>query len=434
MLDDKIKLATITDSPKLTTGFANVARMLLQGFHNHGFEVYSFGTMDMEPDIVGQLPYTFWPANPFDEMGHRTVALFLVNVQPDIIFILFDPGNADTFISIVLALQSSGNIKKCPIVLYTPIEGVPIPGSTASVFSKVIENDGRVVLYSPKMIDLVNAQFPALTPYIDWAYHGLDHAPFRKYSDDYRDYLRSLVKWTDYFVVGSVGVNKRTKGLDTLIYTARCLRDTGNDEGIKFYVHTSMQPTMWGYNLKDIAVNFGVADMFIFKPDDEPEPGGNIRGVDTITRELHIPSDDSDEQITKTLRSMGFIDRLNMLDCYLDLSEVEGWGLPTHEAMRCGVPTISVKDMSIREEVYDGGVMWIEHEPFRTWRTWHTGAKLVLVDPAKAAQAITELKNSKVKDFWSRIAMENAGKYDWKESQDKFIKILNEVVENYDYA
>lgn len=432
MLNDKIKLACLTDSPKLTTGFANVARMLLEGWHNHGFEVYSFGAMDMEPDMVGELPYSFWPSSPFDEMGHRTVALFLVNIQPDVIFIMFDPGNVDTFMEIIKALQDSGNLRKCPVVVYTPIEGVPIPGATAATISKIIERDGKVVLYSQKMIDLMNAQYPTLTPYLDWAHHGLDHAPFRKYSSDYRNYLRSLVKWTDNFVVGSVGVNKRTKGFDTIVYTARCLRDLGQDEGIKFYFHTGASPTMWGYNLVDLANNFGVADMFIFKPDEERDPGGNIHGVDRVSQGIHIPLDDT--EIEKCLASLGFIDRVNMLDCYLDLSQVEGWGLPAHEAMKCGVPTISVHDMAIRDEIYDGGVLWLDHEPFRMWQTWHTGIKLVLVDPAKAAQAIIELKNSDIKEFWSTIAMDNANKYNWQETQEKFIRILSEVVESYDYS
>ena len=425
---NKIKLAAISDSVLLTSGFANVARPIIYGFHEAGYEVYSFGTMDTAYDFGKKLPFMYQPANPYDEMGHRTVALFLTNVQPDIIFILFDPGNLDTFVSIILALQESGNIKKCPIIAYTPIEGVPIPSSTANTVAKIINNNGKVILYSPKMIELFNKQFPGVEEHLDFAYHGLDHAPFQKYSDLKRTMLRDKVGWSDYFVVGSVGVNKRTKGFDTIIYTARMLRDLEKDEGIKFYLHTSLKPTMWGYNLKDMAINYGVDDMIIFKPEEDVEPGGNLHGTD-YQNEEEIRDGDS------PLLALSFIDRLNCLDCYLDLSQVEGWGLPTHEAMRCGVPTISLKDNSIRSEILNSGAMLLDPEPFRVWTTWHTGVKLVLVDPYVAAQAILEMKNASdtIKNFWSKAALNNANQFDWQPTKDKFVRLVKEMVDEYDY-
>lgn len=427
---DKIKIATISDSVLLTSGFANVARPIVYGFHEAGYEVYSFGTMDTAYDFGKKLPFMYQPANPYDEMGHRTVALFLTNVQPDIIFILFDPGNLDTFVSIILALQESGNIKKCPIIAYTPIEGVPIPSSTANTFAKIINNDGKVVLYSPKMVDLFNKQFEGVAEHLDWAYHGLDHAPFEKYSDLKRTILRDKIGWSDYFVVGSVGVNKRTKGFDTIIYTARMLRDLKKDDGIKFYLHTSLKPTMWGYNLKDIAVNYGVDDMIIFKPEEDIEPGGNLRGVEYQQAEEKIIDEAS------PLLDLSFIDRLNCLDCYLDLSQVEGWGLPAHEAMRCGVSTISVKDETIRSEILSSGAMMLNPEPFRIWTTWHTGVKLVLIDPYTAVEAIMEMKEADpvIKKFWSDAALNNSKQFNWQPTKDKFVGLVKEMVDSYDYT
>lgn len=437
-LDRPIRLASIGDSPKVTTGFANVNRMILQGFHNSGIEVYCFGTMDFDYDFGKELPYSFQPTNPFDENGMRTVSLFLVNVQPDVIFILFDPGSASIFVNIIEALQNSGNLRRCPIIVYTPIEGIPIPGTTARFISKVLEMSGEVVLYSPKMVELIEKQFPVYKGMLKWAYHGLDHAPFRKYSDDYRNYLKKLVGWQDYFIVTSVGVNKRTKGFDYIIYTARMLKEMGKSRNIKFYLHTSKDiPTLWGYPLVDMAVNFDVEDMLFFKESlvNEGE-GGNIRGLNRITDFMYQPQDNSDEEREKAFQSLGYIDRIaGLSDCYLDLSQVEGWGLPAHEAMRCGIPTISVKDRAIREEIYDGGVLWLESEPFRMWTTWHTGVKLVLVDPYKAAEAIVELKetNDTVRKFWSDCALDNASKYNWAETQEKFNNLVRDIVGKYEY-
>lgn len=427
---NKIKLATITDSPKITSGFGNVARMLLQGFHESGMQVFSFGTMDYDYDIDGELPYKFFPSNPFDnEMGNRTVSIFLVNTQPDAIFILFDPGSSYAFISTINRLIESGNIKPCPIILYAPIEGFPIPLSTAVTISKILDTNGRVVLYSPGMVNLLIKQYSQFDGYIDFAYHGLDHANFRKIPDDRRTEIRKAVGLNDLFVVGSVGVNKRTKGFDNIIYTARCIKDLG-ESNIKFYLHTSPnKPTMFGYNLYDLASHYDVEDMIIFKPEVENEHGGNIKGIKRESDELIFTNN-----FNKNLSSLGFIDRLNMLDCYLDLSQVEGWSLPVGEAMKCGVPTISVRDKSIREEIYQGGVYWIDPEPFRMWTTWHTGVKLLLADPMKAAQAVIEMKNTSdfTRSFWSNSAMETANKYMWKPTQDKIVRIIKDCVNHYE--
>ncbi len=428
----KIKIATITDSPKCTTGFGNVARMLLDGFHKSGMEVYSFGTMDFNFDIDGELPYQFFPSNPFNPDGHKTVPLFLVGVQPDVIFILFDPGTTGTFLSVIGSMWEAGSLKKCPIVLYTPIEGFPVPISTAVTLSRVLDGGGKVVLYSQGMVDTVVKQYPQFDGYLDFVHHGLDHAPFRKYSDDYRKLIRKFVNLDDYFVAGSIGVNKRTKGLDTIIYTARCLKDMGKADGIKFYLHTSSnKPTMLGYNLEDLCINYDVEDMIIFKPEADVEEGGNING---------IPRDNEgfvfENPSLKNLNKLSFIDRLNMFDCYLDLSQVEGWGLPLGEAMRCGVPSISVSDKAIREEVYKSGVIWVDTEPVRLWNTWHVGQKLALVDPLKAAEAILELKNSSddMRKFWSDQAINTANKYNWLESVNKMNTIIRETVESYELS
>lgn len=435
MKDPKdIKLMAITDSPKLSTGFGNVANQLLHGFHEYGFDVYSFGTMDVNPDIKGDLPFIFIPCNPFDEMGHRTVSLHLVDVQPDVIFLLFDPGNVDIFVNIITKLQENNMLKRCPLVGYIPIEGFPIPYSTALTFAKFQDSGGQVVLYSPKSIELFNNQFSDFE--LEFVYHGVDHANFRRYDQNYRNYLRELVGFDKKFVVGSVGVNKRTKGFDSIIYTARCLKDLNKHHDFLFYLHTSRTPVMDGYNLEDLISNYDVGDIVMIKPEAEKERGGNIRGIRRENDELpdYILKPETNEDYRYNLTLMSYIDRLNLFDCYLDLSQVEGWGLPAFEAMKCGVPTFSVRDYSVREEIYHGGVYWIDSLPPRCWPTWHTGVKLVLADPLDVANNLLAFKDSDTKEWWSEIAQDTVSKFLWKESKDKMNEIIMRVVNNYDYT
>lgn len=424
-------LAAITDSIKLTTGFAQVAKQILLGFHNAGFDVYSFGTMDWEHDLYHELPFSFTPVNPNDIMGHRTVQFFLTGLREiDVIFLLYDPGNVNTFVRIIHTLQESGQINKCPIIVYTPIEGFPIPATTAKTFDMIQEKGGEVVLYSPGMIELFNTQYELNKP-LHWAHHGSDHANFRSYEPDYRKHLRNISGLDQYFVIGSFGVNKRTKGFDTIIYTARCLKDLKRHKDIKFYLHTSPDnPTMYGYDLKDMAAIYDVSDMILFKPEVEKEAGGNIKGIRRNSPDfsyLQRPEKVSDRKDLFT--AFGFIDRLNCMDLYLDLSQVEGWGLPAFEAMKCGVPTVSVHDYAIRDEIYSHYVDMIEPEPIRKWSTWHTGAKLVTVDPQVVAERLLFLMDAhNIREQLSFMGEKRASEFKWKDTQEKFVKIVNEVL------
>lgn len=436
MLPDKIKIACIGDSPKLTSGFGVVTNELYRGFHEAGFDVTAFGFMDTEPDIDRKLPYNFWPCNPFDELGHRTISLFLYKLQPDVIFIICDPGNLDVFADAISSMQGlygqvgGLTIKKVPIVSYTPIEGFPLSTSFGNAFFKVQNTGGTVVVYTPGSRDRVQLQFSEIEPEV--VYHGADHAPFHKYEDEKRNHLRKITGLDDYFVVGSIGVNKRTKGFDTLIYTARCLKDMEQDDGIKFYFHTSPnQPTMYGYMLDELASHYGVDDMILFKPEIETEPGGNIRGISRTSEENFYELDrpETSEKRRKLFARFGFIDRINCLDLYADASQVEGWGLPAFEAMACGVPTVSINDMSVREEIYTGGAYMLNALPVRTWSTWHTGSKLAQVDPLVLAETILKFKNDEqLRDEYSQKGINLTKDYKWDDSRDKMVGIIKETL------
>ena len=85
------KIACISDSPKLTSGFANVAKPIYEGFVEAGFEIHVFGLMDDQPDSDKTLPYSFWHC---DAGVDQLLPRFLMQIQPDIIFMLCDPGAA----------------------------------------------------------------------------------------------------------------------------------------------------------------------------------------------------------------------------------------------------------------------------------------------------------------------------------------------------
>jgi hypothetical protein len=94
---EELVIAAIADSPKLHTGFAAVSNQIYSGFYKAGFNLYTFGILDWQPDINKQLPYPFWPTTPFDPMGKEEVIRFVNQVEPDIVWIMIDPGNLLTY-------------------------------------------------------------------------------------------------------------------------------------------------------------------------------------------------------------------------------------------------------------------------------------------------------------------------------------------------
>lgn len=434
-----IKVAMLGDSAKRHTGFGTVNAQIAMGFHEAGYEVHMYGFLDNDTDSKGVLPYTFHPTPVLDDLGHRTFGLFLRKVKPDVIFILTDPGNLFIYTYEILNRNAAtytnefGQEYIPPIVAYAPIEAAPMPEDHGEAMGMVKGMGGEVVVYCESAKRLVNAQFPGINPCI--IPHGLDHANFRRYNDEDRHILRELIGWDNKFVVGSVGVNKRTKGFTTLIYAAQIMREKGWDKDLLFYCHTNpTKSTMEGYRLKELTKYYGVEDLFLFKPilKERNYWLGVERDNNTLEQARKIagqvPEDPGGRAVL--FATYDFVSMLNCLDLYVDCSQVEGWGLPLGEAMACGVPCISIDDDHVRKEVYRLGPVWVKPQPKRLWETWHSGGRLVTVDPERVADAIHSCRAGVIDmDKLSDKGLQAISSYSWKPSQKAFVDLLAEVVE-----
>lgn len=435
---DKVKIACLGDSPLVHTGFATVTSEIYQGFHEAGFEVHAYGFLHHEEDTDGVLPYNYRPTPHLDDLGHATYGFFLRMVQPDIIFILTDPGNIEQYTHGILTRKQAeykkdGHAFTPPVICYTPIEGSPSPVSHGQGLLDVQTLGGKVVVYCESAKKAIQKQFPQLKPEV--VYHGLDHANFQKYDDADRKLLRKMVGLDDYFVIGSVGVNKRTKGFTTLIYTAQILRRWGQDKDVVFYCHTDpYRDTMWGYKLAELAKFYGVEDMFLWKQElsndnywmGTPRDNGTLADV----RQLGDKIPNTPQERGYLWRHYDFVAKMNCLDLYADASQIEGWGLCAGEAMACGVPVISVHDGHVRDEIYSDGAYMVDPLPHRCWSTWHSGMRLVEIDPEIMARAIITMKNNpKLRRVYSEKGLAVAGKYRWQDAKEKMSRLVMEVVE-----
>lgn len=442
----KIRIACISDSPKLTTGFGIVAKMLYQSFMDYGFDISVFGLLDIAQDTENELPYPFTPVSPMNLMGHSLTngqlmyAMFIKRHRPDLVFILTSPGNAKEFVNgifdgRVADFTKNGKTFTPPILLYTPIEGRPQHSSHGETFAKVQALGGRVVLYCDSAKKQMAQEFPEIT--YEVCFHGSDHAPWQKYSEEDRQLLKKMVGLEGKFIVGAVGTNKRTKNWPCLIYAARYLRDIGQDKDILFYCHTDAKHSyMEGTDLDDLAKAYGVRDMFLFKPDDMIQRNHPYLGTEyssnTMEQVRQAQNKIPDNRIERMylLGHYDMVARYGLMDVYTDVSQVEGCGLPPIEAMMCGVPTISVMDGGVREEIHWRGARMIEPEPKKIWETWHTGSRLLTVDPYLVAEQILLLKeDDNLRNDLSERGQREMSKYKWAEEGLKMAKIAHEIVE-----
>lgn len=431
----EIVVATICDSAKLHSGFAQVSRPINEGFLKAGFDLYHFGILDWQPDINKELDYPFWPTSPFDPMGKEEVLRFVEQVKPDIVWIMIDPGNLLTYAINLIELNNSLKKKKrktFKILAYPPVEGKPLSLFQATAVKHIMQNGGEVVFWCDSAAREAQKWLPDYN--FEYIYFGADHADFRPYTEAQRQMLRYKVGLDKYFIVGAFGVNKRTKGFCTLIYAATCLKEWGFEDKIRFYCHTDpLNPVMQGHHLVDMADRYGVGKMFLWKPDNNQEKRGNAylgnpRSNDTLVTIKNIRKPRTKDGRKELWSSYDFISKLNCMDIYCDTSQVEGWGLPQMEAMSCGIPLLSVHDQHIRDELYGNTAYMMNPIHPDTWETWHTGARLVTIDPLEVAQTVAVMYSNETlrKDTMAR-GLERVNQFKWVDTQTAMVKKVEEL-------
>jgi glycosyltransferase involved in cell wall biosynthesis len=439
-----IKGLIIGDSPKTHTGFAQVTAQFALALHNAGMDITVLGLLDHERDAKGELPYEFLPVPHLDDLAHNTFGHKISLVKPDFVMFITDPGNLHIYIYYMLK-RKAGWFKKDDhdfmpaIVSYTPIEGWPVRTRHAEALAAVQHLGGTPVVYHEQAVELVRAQYPGIKP--EFVHHGLDHAPWQRYSEEDRKTLRELCGFDKYFIIGTGGVNKRTKGWPQLIYTANEMNKMGILEkyNIRFYMHTSPTPVMYGHHLDDLIEYYGLEKYFLKRQkfDQINYWLGAARDSNTLAqaRTRAGQSPDSPEGRGLMWMSYDFISMMNCFDMFLDLSQIEGWGFWPGEAMSCGVPTAIVKDLGIRDAIYGEGVYQLPSLPYRMWDTWESGARLVTIDPVEVATQLEDFVYSLMRvkgarESYCEMALACAAKYKWADSSAKMVEIVKQTVEN----
>jgi glycosyltransferase involved in cell wall biosynthesis len=361
-----VTVGMVSDGPEITTGFANLTRMISNGLGDLGYNIKILAYQDphLGPTYTNDRFKTWraWPGvSPLELMPR-----FIQDEQPTILYLNYDPGNIRTMLDVLAENRIS-----LPVVSYFPIESAPV---------------------IPQIIDT----------------------------------LRMIqVGWQDKFVVVSVGRNKRTKNFMPLLDAAALLKDEGHND-IRFYIHTNVEENIPNSSMPlDEAAEIRGLQGYVYFPIDLQ---AQIYGVPyDDPRHINVErSDDIVMQQRQTLAAMTFIERLWLASgdagAYVTTSQAEGFGLVPVEAMACGVRVLAINDGGPQLEVLGSAPTYLTptHSEY-----WHTCGLLPQVNPHQVAQAILDLKGNKYQDDWDitdqiGAGIDQAAKYRWADVVAKF--------------
>ncbi len=441
-----IKVGVISDGA-VTTGFGTVSRAVVTGLLKRGFQVAWFGIQDpymgktrLTTENIRQIvesefregatptsimskieviePCTIWRGCEHDHGGWNNLGRFLSEEKPDVLYINYDPGNIKLIIDTLRQTEYNA-----PMVVYMPIEGTPVIEQYIETIRLVRVLNGQTIVYTKTGVEAVEK---ASGPKCKWVHHGIDHAPFKPLSPEEKQKLRFAVGWQNKTVLMTVGRNKRTKGFSTVLDTAKLLKDSGFN--FVWYCHTNPHERMQNSSmpLDQMAMQRGVDDVVIFAPDLTSQLSGPPYDIPP-----HIgpvpDTDDIREVWRHNLSALSMIERYGAADIYVNLSELEGFGLPPMEAAGCGVPVISVDDKGVQREVLGAAPVYI---PVSHWDgTWHTGARLAQVNPGDVARAIVDVSaDPKLMAELSKASLKRYQELTWDKAVDALAAALMEQV------
>lgn len=436
-----------TDHPDSTTGFANASRPFIDLMMDMGWNVPVLGRMGYG---MKESKYDIRHVSQHDLDGVGNLIPHMLQDKPDLLWIIGSPGLVNRWLDLPAhglryvkeAMRPGGKFGDWTfpkVMVYCPIEGRPVYNMYKDTFDFVRRN-GQMVFYSPGSTQAVAEDIgDEAAKSSGWVYHGLDHAlPKKPYPELDIEYMKEIVGFGGRYVVTSVGANKRVKAFPDLIYTAAEVKKLGGGNNIIFYVHTNADAPLTGafsgHHLRQLARYYGVDDIVMFKPVSNAQTTGfewkgipydsglsmadQLREYVRVAREPQTP-----EARGNLFASFSYNDIAAISDLYLDLSYIEGWGLPIGEFMARGVPALGVQDYHIRDEIYAEARMDIPMLPERMWETYHSGARMAKADPKVVAKILIELSYEKI-DNSSSIAL--AKSFRWDDAAKKMVALIQE--------
>ena len=317
----KKKILTISDHPLSPSGVGTQTKYVIEALLKTGrYQVVSLGgaIKHNNYDPVRVSPYEKdWTIYPVDNYGsHEIVRSVMRTERPDMLWFMTDP----RFYGWLWEIENEvrANI---PMVYYHVWDNYPYP-----YFNKRFYDSNDVVVSISKLTNDIVAN---VAPDVD-LYH-VPHAVAEEYQPMSDNHLEDFVQKTlssspnystEKFAIFWNNRNARRKQSGTLIWWFKEFLDIVGHDNACLFMHTDPKD----YNGQDLHA---------------------------IIRELGLTNGEvmiSSAKVPPLSLAMMY----NIVDCTVNISDAEGFGLATLESLSCGTPIIVNMTGGLQEQVTDG--------------------------------------------------------------------------------
>lgn len=388
-----MKILYSGDSPTVDTGFGKVSKNILTRLDAMGHEIAVLGVNHYgNPYNPKTFPFPIYPCDhggPDQVFGFHKLWALYQTFKPDIVFFLNDPWLIRSY----MEAKPEDTLPYTKYIAYFPTDGGPMKPEWTEVLNKM---DAQIC-YSHYAESVVTKSNKNVRPdNLYQIYHGVDTKTF--YPVNQQVARRSLGLPTDIFIVGMVARNQFRKRFDILC--AGFAEFAKDKEDVKLYLHAALNDI--GYDLMDLAKQFGIQNKLIM--------------TEGVTPERGVP----DQQLNLIY---------NSFDVNALISLGDGFGLPVAESMAVGCPQL-VSGHSCLKELVDGhGGLTVETE---SWilntngiNTW--GGVSSYKDVAKKLDVLYENNELRLKLSEQGYNFITDTKFNWDVIANQFNDIMKEL-------
>jgi len=318
-MSKKIKVLTLSDHPLSPSGVGTQTKYVIEALLKTGnFEVISFGGAMRHHNYnpIKVEPYgEDWRIIPVDGYGtQEMIRSILRQEKPDILWFMTDP----RFYGWLWDMENEIR-PLVPMVYYHVWDNFPTPMFNRKYY---LSND-RICAISKVTRDIVKEAAPEVN--LSYVPHAVDSEVFKPLPEEQINQIRErhLGEDKERFIFFWNNRNARRKQSGSLLFWFKTFLDKVGHDKAQLIMHT-----------------------------DPKDPHG--QDLEKIIDHLGL---DTDRQVLLSVQKVSQEDLAtfyNMVDCTINISDAEGFGLATLESLSCGTPIIANMTGGLQEQIRSG--------------------------------------------------------------------------------
>lgn len=303
-----------------STGFARCTHAVCDELHERGHEVHVLGI-----NFFGDphdYPYFVYPCLNMadggkDLFGEGRLPRMIKRAEPDVVVILQDPWNIPQYLERIRVELGGPETRYDDIELPIIIPWLAVDSSNQP--AEYLNYCDHIVTWTEFAAkELKKGGYEGDSSIVPLGVDANHFYPHDKQESRQRVIPKKMSD--DTYIIGVVGRNQRRKRLDlSIYYFAEWLKAYPNDNAW-LYLHVAPTGDV-GVDIDQVAKYYGIGHRLI-----KATPAVGVGAPDNLMPYLY-----------------------SAFDLYWTTTSGEGWGLPTLEAMACGVPTLLPKFSGLGE-------------------------------------------------------------------------------------